>query len=406
MGRPVLKLWKLLVVSGLLLFVAGCWDSIELNKRAIVSGVSIDKGPSKEKKYSVSFQVVVADEITGKNSRGNAPVALYKGSGRSIYEALGNASRQSPRILSLGHSKVIIISEELAREGIRDLMDLFERESEMRLSTLVFVSRGQRAEDILSVMTVFGKIPANDLVQKLETGNRSFGYNFRIEVDDVIRGILAKQAGAIINGVLVKGDLEAGETKGNVEGIKPKAILKNAGLAVFKQDKLMAFQDGIEGMGLSLIHNKLTEYPLFLDFGNNESATFSMFKVHTSVRAIAKDPEHPDIYISVMQQAALKEYNGALDISKSSVLRNWEKLLSEETRKEIDAAVKVAMRLNIDYIRFNESVERNNPKGYKRVKDRWDIIFPRCKVHIKVNTLVRHTEMRTRSLRSSEEREE
>ncbi|QWU13483.1 Ger(x)C family spore germination protein [Paenibacillus sophorae] len=402
----MLKFWKLLVVSGLLLFEAGCWDSVELNKRAIVSGVSIDKGLTEDKKYSVSFQVIVADEITGKNSRGNAPVALYKGSGRSIYEALGNASRQSARILSLGHSKVIIISEDLAREGIRDLMDIFERESEMRLSTLVFVSRGQRAEDILSVMTIFGKIPANDLVQKLETGNRSFGYNFRIEVDDVIRGILAKEAGAIINGVIVKGDPEAGETKANLEGIKPKAILKNAGLAVFKQDKLEAFQDGPEGMGLSLIHNKQKEYPLFLELGKNESATFGMFKVHTSVRANAKDPEHPVIYISTQQQATLKEYNGSLDISKSSVLRNWEKLLSEETKKEIDAAVKEAMRLNSDYIRFNESVNRVNPKGWKRVKDRWESIFPRCEVHIKVNTLIRHTEMRTRSLRSSEEGEE
>lgn len=391
---------------GLLLFQTGCWDSIELNRRAIVSGVSIDKGPTEDKRYSVSFQVVVADEITGKNSRGNSPVALYKGSGRSIYEALGNASRQSARILSLGHSKVIIISEELAREGIRDLMDIFERESEMRLSTLVFVSRGQPAEDILSVMTVFGRIPANDLVQKLETGNRSFGYNFRIEVDDVIRGILAKEGGAIINGVIVKGDLEAGGTKTNVEGIKPKAILKNAGLAVFKQDKLMAFQDGTAGIGLSLIHNKQKEYPLLLDFGKNESATFSMFKVHTSVTANAKDPEHPVIFISTRQQAALKEYNGSLDISKSSVLRNWEKLLSEETKKEIDTAVKEAMRLNSDYIRFNETMNRDNPKGWKRVKDRWDSIFPRCEVRIKVNTIIRHTEMRTRSLRSSGEGKE
>ncbi|MFD1775148.1 Ger(x)C family spore germination protein [Paenibacillus rhizophilus] len=399
----MLKLWKLLAISGLLLLQTGCWDSVELNRRAIVSGVSIDKGLTEDKRYSVSFQVIVADEITGKNSRGNAPVALYKGSGRSIYEAFGNASRQSARILSLGHSKVIIISEDLAREGIRDLMDIFERESDMRLSTLVFVSRGQRAEDILSVMTIFGKIPANDLVQKLETGNRSFGYNFRIEVDDVIRGILAKEGGAIINGVIVKGDLEAGGTKSNLEGIKPKAILKNAGLAVFKQDKLMAFQDGTEGMGLSLIHNKQKEYPLLLELGKNESATFSMFKVHTSVTANAKDPEHPVIYISTQQQAALKEYNGSLDISKSSVLRNWEKLLSEETKKEIDAAVKAAMRLNSDYIRFNETVNRVNPKGWKRVKGRWDTIFTQCEVHIKVNTLIRHTEMRTRSLKSSGE---
>lgn len=170
------------------LVLTGCWDSVELNRRAIVSGVAIDRGPSEKEKYRLSFQVIVSEEISGENTRSTSPVSLYTGSGRTMFEALANASRQTARFLSLAHVRVLVISEEFAREGIKDMLDVLERESDTRLTSLMFISRGQPASDLMSTMTVFSKIPANDLVEKLDTTSKQFGYNFRVEVDDVVRG--------------------------------------------------------------------------------------------------------------------------------------------------------------------------------------------------------------------------
>ncbi|MDQ0193158.1 Ger(x)C family spore germination protein [Paenibacillus wynnii] len=397
----MLRKLTLFLLSGVfLLMLTSCWDSIELNRRAIVSGMSIDKDLSKDQKYTVSFQVVVADEISGKNSRGNSPVVLYSGSGRSLYEALGNASRKVARYLSLGHVRVIIISEELAREGISDIMDFLERDSGMRLSSLLFISRGQPAKDILSIITVFGKIPSSDLVQKLETTSKGFGFNFKVETDDVIRGIEAKGAGAIINGVVVSGDQESGGSKKNVEDIEPKAILRTSGLAVFSKDKLVGFLDGAEGKGTSRLYNKLQQHDSIIELGEDNVAAFNIFMVHTTVKANAKDPEHPIINISIGQQAGLKESSGPLDLTRAEVLRDLEKRLSEQTKEETEAAVKAAMKFKSDYLGFSEAVERDNPKGWKKVQDRWNTVFTRCEVNIKVKSVIRHTDMRTRSFQS------
>ncbi len=164
----------------IILSLTGCWDSVELNRRAIVSGVAIDRGPTDEEKYVLSFQVIIADEISGENARGASPVVVYKGSGRTMFEALANASRQTARFLSLGHIRVIIISEKFAREGIKDMMDVFERESETRLSSYIFISKGQPAIESLTTMTAFGKIPANDLVEKLNSMDIITGWKWMI----------------------------------------------------------------------------------------------------------------------------------------------------------------------------------------------------------------------------------
>ncbi|KWX87208.1 hypothetical protein AMQ83_14480 [Paenibacillus riograndensis] len=59
------------------LVLTGCWDSVELNRRAIVSGVAIDRGPSEAQKSVLSFQGIVGYEISGEQTRSKSPVALY-----------------------------------------------------------------------------------------------------------------------------------------------------------------------------------------------------------------------------------------------------------------------------------------------------------------------------------------
>ena len=51
-----------LALAFLIIITSGCWDARELNRRAIVSGIGIDR--SKEG-FLVSLQVIIADEISG-----------------------------------------------------------------------------------------------------------------------------------------------------------------------------------------------------------------------------------------------------------------------------------------------------------------------------------------------------
>lgn len=248
------------------LSLTGCWDSVELNRRAIVSGVSIDRGPTEEEKYVLSFQVIVADEISGKNARGTSPVSVYKGSGRTMFEALANASRQTARFLSLGHIRVVIISEKFAQEGIKDIMDVLERESETRLTSLIFISKGQPASECMTTMTVFGRIPANDLVEKLQTTSKQFGYNYRMEVDDIIRGFRFL-VGACDQWRASDWRFGPEESNDNLKNISPKTIIKVTGLAAFKEDKLKGWLLGEEAIGTVLLKNKISQMPVLVSIG-------------------------------------------------------------------------------------------------------------------------------------------
>ncbi|MEK5396541.1 Ger(x)C family spore germination protein [Paenibacillus sp. FSL K6-2859] len=379
------------------LMLTGCWDSVELNRRAIVSGVAIDRGATEADKYVLSFQIIVADEISGENARGTSPVAIYKGTGRTMFEALADASRQTARFLSLGHIRVIVISEKFAREGIKDIMDVLERESETRLTSLLFISKGQPASDSMTTMTVFGRIPANDLVEKLETTSKQFGYNYRMEVDDVVRGIQMPSGGPMINGVEVIGDVEQRDSNDNLKAIKPKATLRVTGIAVFKEDKLVGWLQGEEAIGTSLLKNKITQMPAFVSIGENKYLSFNIYLSQARIVVDAKDTENPVFTIKITQQAGLKESPNPLELTKPDVVNNLTELLEKNIRDQVWKAIAKSRALKSDYIGFGEIVERENPQGWKKVKDHWENIFATCEIKVEEDVVIRHTDMRSDS---------
>ncbi len=387
-----------IVQLGFLLTLTGCWDSVELNRRAIVSGVAIDRGPTDDKKYIISFQVIVAEEISGKNARGTSPVALFTGSGRTMFEALANTSRQTARFLSLGHIRVLVISEKFAREGIKDITDVLERNGEMRLTSLVFISRGQPASYSMSTMTVFSKIPANDLVEKLETTSKQFGYNYKMEIDDVIRGIQVRGGGPLINGVYVSGPREKGDSIDNLKTIAPQDLLKISGISAFKDDKLKGWLDGDAAIGASLLQNKIKELPILIKLKEGSYVAFNVYQSQVHVKAEAADPEHPVFTVKISQQATLKESFNPLDLTNPEVLNQLSVLLSKETRLKIESAISSARKLKSDFLGFGEAMERENPRGWKKVRDHWEDIFTSCKINVESDAVIRHTDMRTDSL--------
>lgn len=381
-----------------MLLLTGCWDSVELNRRAIVSGVAIDKGDSEAERYKLSFQVIVAEEISGEKSRGISPVALYTGTGRTMFEALADASRQTARFLSLGHVRVLVISEAFAREGIKDLLDVLERESDTRLNSLIFISKGQPAREIMSTMTVFSKIPANDLVEKLETTSKQFGYNFRMAVDDVIRGIQIRGGGPVINGVYTRGEwTPSSGSNDSLKNIEPRSILRVSSLAAFKDDKLKGWLTGDAALGTVLLHNRIKEFPVLLKQQEGRYLSFNIYQSQVSLTIESSDPEHPVFRVKITQQAALKEAPNPLDLTSPKVLEELSDRLIKESVKHIQAAINTAKELGSDYLGFGRAFQRKDPRGWKKVRDHWEDVFANCEIRFDADVVIRHTDMRSHS---------
>jgi spore germination protein KC len=107
--RITLLLLIILISS---IFTPGCWNYREVDKLATVAGVAIDKGTNGQ--YQVTAEIV---QISGfKDIKTTSKTVTMEG--KTLFDAARNEISLSGKRLYWSHSKVIILSKEIASEGV------------------------------------------------------------------------------------------------------------------------------------------------------------------------------------------------------------------------------------------------------------------------------------------------
>lgn len=380
----------------LLLFVpllSGCWDSVELNQRAVVAGIGIDMVGESE--YEVSLQVIVADEIAGAKARGDTPVVLYQERGKSLFQAIRKASQKVPRIISLAHARLVVIGEKLARHGIGDTLDFLERYTETRLTIKMLIARGETGKDVLTTMTAIGRIPANDISGKLEISQNLYAGDYAVSVDDVIRSMSNKGGGPVLTGVEVNGNLEQASRKSNVDNVLPEAVVRINGMGVFQKDRLVRWLDDDQAVGLSLINNKVKSAETTLNC-NKKGETISIETLFSKTTIDSRmEQGEPVFVINLKQTGAVQEAECSIDLKSSEVIKQLQMQWAEETKRIVLSTVKEVQRTGSDVLGLGLALERKYPKQWGKLSSEWSRYFAESTVRVQVTSVLKHTQSRT-----------
>src|SRR3569832_2277998 len=130
-------LWTALVTTG-------CWNRIELNELGFTSATGIDWDGIQ---WVITYQVVIPASISaGVGTVGGglskSPVIVYSTKGKTIREAMMHSYSESPRKLFFAHNRVVILSEDVARRGFEELIDVYFRNAGRRETVSMLVTPG------------------------------------------------------------------------------------------------------------------------------------------------------------------------------------------------------------------------------------------------------------------------
>lgn len=141
--------WKLILIIFIIstnLLLNGCVGSKEINTLALAISIGIDKI---DDDYSVTYQVLNPKAIAPQKTSNESPVFLYTERGKDLFEILRRITTISPRKIYNSHIRMIVFSEDVAKEGINSFMDFFLRDYEYRTDFYFVVSKGISAHEIL-----------------------------------------------------------------------------------------------------------------------------------------------------------------------------------------------------------------------------------------------------------------
>ncbi|KOO49884.1 Ger(x)C family spore germination protein [Viridibacillus arvi] len=378
-------MFVLLILSSIL---TGCWDKRELNELGIMLAIGIDKV---EDEYRVTAQVVVPSEVSTKTSTGRSPVILYQENGGTVYEALQKITKESPREMYTGHLRMLVLGEDLAEEGIAKSIELLSRYWEIRSDFYVAIAKDMTAEELLNVRTTIENLPANEMFNTLKTPEATSTSTNGFTLDELIANLTSDGKEAVLTGILVKGELEMGSNKQNVESITPAAQIKYDDLAVFKKDKLVGWLTERDSRGYKAILNNVHNSVTAISCPKGGKATLEIIQSDSKIKGKINKGK-PEVDVNIKVKGNVEEVECQINLNDQETIVELEKNTEKQLEKTINLTIETAQKqYKSDIFGFGEAIHRSNPKEWKKIKEQWDEEFSEMTANVKVDVKLVHT---------------
>lgn len=348
--------------------LSSCWNYREINDMSIVSGVAIDKGGA-DGKYEVTVELI--DIQQGKEINMHSKYITI--SGNTMFEISRNMISLIGKKLYWSHSKSIIISEDIARDGISGILDWYSRDAETRTDARVLVSKENTAKEILKSKPVTENYTSFELSKLLKN-------------EDTLSNVPVVDLWDILD-TLAQDGLSTWLPTVKINKNNDDNILQVDGSAIFSKDKLIGCIDENSTKNILFAKDKVKGGLLILDKESESPVTFEIFKNKTTIKpSVEKGNLQFNIYTDTT--VSLDEIQSDYEFYTEEGKSELENELSDMLQKSIYSSIKrIQSEYGADILGFGAKLYENNPATWNDVKDDWDKTFKTLTISVnsKVN---------------------
>ena len=365
--------------------LTSCWNYREIDKLAIVTGVAVDKDTNGQ--YILTAEI--AKVSGGRETKTISEVVTMKG--RTMFDAVRNGISITGKRLYWSHSKALILSKEVASEGMIKVIDWYIRDAEPREDVNVLISEGASAKEIFE-----GQGTTEDI--------RSFTLN-EVEKNQ------EKLSNAPTTDILKYG-IES-QTKG-ISTLIPTIVLKKTdnklapqviGTAIIKNDKLAGFLNGEETKDLLFIRNEVKGGVLVGGTQENAAATYislEILKNETKVTPII-DGINIKINLDIDTTVAINEIDSRENVIDEDGRTKLEQSIERKLKEQVESLIKkIQSEYDADIFKFGTKMREDKSKIWDRVKNNWEEIFKDLPVNVKTKVHIKNSAVLSKPVEEGE----
>ncbi|WP_026896137.1 Ger(x)C family spore germination protein [Clostridiisalibacter paucivorans] len=351
---------KIILICILSIFVCGCWNYKDLNKKSVSLSIGVDYY---ENTNEIQFINEVAElttksteevEITGVN--------LYEAQGENFEKARNDIDRQEPSLDFAGATRVLVFSRRYAEDGIKSYINRVDRLYGLRSSALVAIS---------------DKSPKEIFSNKVKN-NISVGHS----IEDTIRYLSENGMSIYVTSYSIENNMAIEEIGYVIPYITvEKSTSKYLGLGIIKDSKLIDVVNADEAKGILFLMIPDAVTVDVFNYSNNKA----------SIRTKVKDKKIKTDY-------SKGKVNINIDLKMDSniqYLYKDEKITKEEIEKlEKQATEKIKEHImkqinrskeeyKCDFYGFAKYFNAQNPEIYRELD--WKTEYPRSDIKINID---------------------
>ena len=385
-----------IIIISILFSTTACWDNENIDEIAFVTGIGFDK--TEEGMIEMTVQLVVPTFLQ-QREQGSDEEAFWTTSfeDETVFGAVKGMLSIVNRRLFRNHIAIVVIGEELAREGMIDVLDFLERDHEMRKNAEMLVARGTTAQRVLQAQSNLEDIPSVHLTDIMENA-RLLAKLKQKDLITLLREVNQQGQSSVIGTVQIVGQDGKDEPAEEADNGEEMLLLKDMvveGAAAFKEAQLVGWLSPPETRGYLFAQGGVVDGVINVDNPQDREQRVS---IEIRSAGVEKEVElaagEPRISVEVWATGNLGEQQGAGNLTTQSDFAELAQELSARIEEEIREVVDLAQQdYEADIFGFGELMRRQHPDYWQQVRGDWEQEFIQAPVEIEVETTIRKPRM-------------
>ncbi|MBM7702349.1 Ger(x)C family spore germination protein [Metabacillus iocasae] len=349
-----------LIVAATLL---GYFETNRFDSIVLVSALGVEK---KEEKYVVSIQVFnpAANQKQGTDEIGGY---TYVQSGRTIPEAIEKIDKKLSKKLYLNTLQVVALGENVVKEeGLNPLCDFLIRNTSIPANTQLVVTKKYAPDVFLQLFTPDQKLSSLYVTSMLKQYKSHWGALVLTSPERVKSLLEEHTLDIVIPYIEIRGEIEEGLTKRNIEQFKPSSLLSLSGLGAFHKDKLHRFLSASESDILSLIKDVNQKVSMTVPCeDSNGFVTIDTIQTSSSISSKVKPLSFAiDIHI----EANINSMTCQKELSDPKTIKELEKTIEAKITEDVNNYVSKELESPSDVMGLKDVLYREHPHYWKKNK--------------------------------------
>lgn len=252
---PVRRLLIIFCMTSSIL-LSGCWDLKDPQDIHYFTAVAFDYVDNRFRVYVQMIDFASISTPESDKTTDEIPVWVGKGVGDTAASAFNALHDSSQLRVFYGHVNAIILSENIMRRGIDNILDLISRYHELRYTPWVF-GTSENLDELLSTTPFFNLSPVSSMLHQPKEKYKQKSVIAPIMLREFISSVREPGNTALLPAIgVVEDDWRAAN--------KPKALLEQNGLYTFYSNKVNGSFRVDDIMGLRWVTPTTNRSPLVI----------------------------------------------------------------------------------------------------------------------------------------------
>lgn len=372
---------KKIILIIILFTLTGCWNYKELNSLAIATGFAVD---IVDNEYEVTVLISNAQKESSSDSKGSASAAVYKGKGKTIFEAIKDASLSISKEIYVGHIEVLVLSEEIVKTKTLEVIDFFFRYPYTRNQFLLVIAENTKAGDTFEITTPLETYPSQNISKNLEITDKLQGYVYTVTFNDFVKMIIEEGINPTLPTISIEGSVEEGNKEDNIKQNKPNTYLKLGTMAIFKGSNLVGIGTKDQTKGINFINDQITTTLITSQYENSNIVV----EINDSSTKVEVDlnKEIPKFKIKIDTIGTITEVTNKVKIEEPELIDKIKKLSEEEIKRICNDGINYAKEMKTDVFGFGNIIYKKDNDFWKKIKENWNNeMFQKVEVELEIN---------------------